>query len=141
MSTLRKIIKNTIIACIPFTVLSTVNANSSPLKRSQSFPNFTFNDMFNEGFRKHFEFGRPIVTTRSSASVPDLNKPDDFQKLRSEMIFSNNTRAMQQGVFPQPMWQIYMDGYFFTDTYQGLKMPRVNNANISRATKVQYFFE
>lgn len=141
MSTLRKIIKNTIIACIPFTVLSTVNANSSPLKRSQSLPNLTFNDMFDESFRKHFEFGQPIVNTKSSASVPDLNKPDDFQKLRNDMIFSNNAHAMQQGAFPQPMWQIYMDGDFFTDIYQGLKMPRVNNANISRATKVQYFFE
>ncbi|EIA23856.1 hypothetical protein SFBSU_006G434 [Candidatus Arthromitus sp. SFB-mouse-SU] len=100
MNTLRKIIKNTIIACIPFTILSTINANSSPLRRSKSLPNITFNDMFNENFRKFFEFGQPIMTTRTSASVSNLNDTDDFQKLRYEMIFSNNARAMRNGVFP-----------------------------------------
>lgn len=141
MNTLRKIIKNTIIACIPFTILSTINANSSPLRRSKSSPNITFKDMFNENFRKIFEFGQPIITTRTSASVSNLNDTDDFQKLRNEMIFSNNARAMQNGVFPRPMWKLYLDESDFVDTYTGLKMPRVNNATISNATKVQYFFE
>ncbi len=57
------------------------------------------------------------------------------------MVFSNNARAMQNGIFPRPMWKLYLDGSDFVDTYTGLKMPRVNNANISNATKVQYFFE
>ncbi len=57
------------------------------------------------------------------------------------MIFSNNARAMRNGVFPQPMWKLYLDESDFVDIYTGLKMPRFNNAAISNATKVQYFFE
>lgn len=101
----------------------------------------TFNGMFNENFRKIFEFGQPIITTRTSASVSNLNDTDDFQKLRNDMIFSNNARAMQNGVFPRPMWKLYLDESDFVDIYTGLKMPKVNNATISNTTKVQYFFE
>ena len=140
MKILRKIIKNTVIAYIPISILSTITVNSSPLKKSLSSPNLSPNDMFNESFRKYIDFGLPIVNYKFSTSIPDLNNQDKFQDLRHNLMLSNNLNAMQNGAFPRPMVKIFTDGDFFMDIYYGLKMPKVNNNAISTMTKAQYIW-
>ena len=126
MKNLKNILKKLIFICTPSVMLSLsgIKTNSSPLKRANSLPNLKLytGDMLGESSRKR-ELKVPCKFLTTSASLPNLNNIDEFERLRYELRYTDLAYALHEGRFPNNMTNILMDGNFFMNIYIGFTSP------------------
>lgn len=130
MKNLKNIFKKLMIICTPSVMLSitSIKANSTPIKKSLSVPsnlNLYSGDMLGQAARKR-ELKAPRKILKTSGSLPNLKNIDDFDKLREDLIYTENVQAMRELRFPTPMPSILMNGDFFINIYSGFTSPTSN---------------